>query len=290
MSIPPPPWLATFQAAFGRALSTPLQFHQGTVLNDTRGYAPQLAAQIRPRGSSPARERLAIYNRQYWFRLFTVVQQEFPLLSAVLGPYTVNRLSARFLQAHPPTSPLLGQIADGFASFVLLHAKPGPRLQQAELADVIAVDSAFRKVLAAPPQPPFTPPAALPLAQLSRLRLRPAATMARVSEDRPWLALREQIRRQPPDHALPPPAPHPQGRRHWIVRLGRQGVQLVPLSVVEAELFDLLCQHTIAEAVARLERLYDRRREPLHADTVHSCLRRGTELSLFCGFDDLEQS
>lgn len=49
-------------------------------------------------------ERLEIYNRQYWFRLFSSFTEDFPGLQAVVGMNRFQRLMRAYLEACPSTS------------------------------------------------------------------------------------------------------------------------------------------------------------------------------------------
>src|SRR5260370_14613519 len=49
-------------------------------------------------------ERLEIYNRQYWFRLFDSFEEDFPGLKAVLGEKRFERLMRAYITDRPSTS------------------------------------------------------------------------------------------------------------------------------------------------------------------------------------------
>jgi hypothetical protein len=59
---------------------------------------------IRPNDRLSSFERLEIYNRQYWFRLFTSFEEDFPGLQAVVGRKRFQSLMRAYLEAHPSTS------------------------------------------------------------------------------------------------------------------------------------------------------------------------------------------
>ena len=55
-------------------LRTPLSRSTGTLRAETSAYPEALLAQAKPGRQLSQAERLAVYNRQYWFRLFTLLQ------------------------------------------------------------------------------------------------------------------------------------------------------------------------------------------------------------------------
>ena len=64
----------------------------------------EAAAFIKPNDSLSSFERLEIYNRQYWFRLYSSFEEDFPGLQAVLGRRQFDRscahISTSALQSH----------------------------------------------------------------------------------------------------------------------------------------------------------------------------------------------
>jgi hypothetical protein len=93
-----PPWLADFQARFGDTLRTPLDRTSGTLTATPATYDAALVAEV---GS----ERLAVYNRQYWLRLFGVLHDAFPLTARLVGYWAFNEHAGAYLAAQPPRGP-----------------------------------------------------------------------------------------------------------------------------------------------------------------------------------------
>jgi hypothetical protein len=60
-------------------------------------------------------ERLDIYSRSYHARLLQCFQAMFPALLHALGADLFNHFALDYLQAHPPSSYTLDQLADGFS-------------------------------------------------------------------------------------------------------------------------------------------------------------------------------
>ncbi|RYE86013.1 MAG: DUF2063 domain-containing protein, partial [Myxococcales bacterium] len=126
---PGPGWLGEFQARFGTVLRTPLDRATGTLRAAVTAYDADLCRETQDAWWGPASGCLAVYNRQYWFRLFTVLQQALPLTTALVGPWAFNELAADFLLAHPPASWDIDLVPDGFAAHLpaLLDARPRRR-------------------------------------------------------------------------------------------------------------------------------------------------------------------
>jgi hypothetical protein len=59
---------------------------------------------IKPNSLLSGFERLEIYNRQYWFRIIGAVSEDYPALSAVLGPRLFDALILAYLKENPSVS------------------------------------------------------------------------------------------------------------------------------------------------------------------------------------------
>lgn len=63
--------------------------------------APQF---IKPSQTLTSFERLEIYNRQYWFRLYDSFEEDFPGLKAVLGRKRFKRVMRAYIADRPSCS------------------------------------------------------------------------------------------------------------------------------------------------------------------------------------------
>jgi hypothetical protein len=115
-----PAVLADFQRWFGRASSRPLLADNATIARGVDGPALRTEAEARLNtvNGLTGLERLEVYNRQYWFRLITIMQEEYPCGLHVLGLDTFNLWVIRYLDAHPPMSPYLADMDSGFPPFL----------------------------------------------------------------------------------------------------------------------------------------------------------------------------
>ncbi|MCX5741375.1 MAG: putative DNA-binding domain-containing protein, partial [Proteobacteria bacterium] len=241
--------LAELQRQFGEMLRAPLDRSSGTLRAIPDRYDPALRAAVVGDGGA----RLAVYHRQYWFRLFGVLQQAYRLATALLGPWAFNDLAARFLVAHPPSGHDLGRVVDGFEAFVAGDAITRSTVPREALIEAVRIDDAFRAVFAAPDAAPvvLTPADA---ARLLGARLRSAPAFALIDETWPLIALRDALPITPSERVVALPPPHDQGRRTWAICRGADGQRVLPLSAAHAALLRLLEMYPLGEALARLER------------------------------------
>jgi hypothetical protein len=105
-----PESLRRLQLAFGHSIATPFLFGELAV------------SQMVARGALTGVERLAVYNQQYWFRLLTVMQEEYPLMERILGVREFNKLVTDYLSVYPSIAPSLRYLSDRFVDFLTSDA------------------------------------------------------------------------------------------------------------------------------------------------------------------------
>jgi hypothetical protein len=137
--------LEQLQREMGAAVMQPLTAEEQMQARDTtgrwNGRAMALVAGefIRPNSRLTALERLEIYNRQYWFRLQTAFNEDFPGLRAVVGAERFDTLMNAYLAAHPSRSFTLRNLGSKLADWLTLNPQyAGRRLQLA--LDVVYVE------------------------------------------------------------------------------------------------------------------------------------------------------
>lgn len=255
-----PEWLAELQRRFGEALRTPLDRSTGT-LRATEAY-PDLDV-TRP-------SRLAAYNRQYWFRLFTVLQESHPLTCSLLGAWAFNEHAARYLLTAPPRTHDLEDVADGF---VERFEAPSPLLSEAA-----RIDAAHRRTFGAELVVPYRPSAA-DAERLPQSRLCWAPSLSIVEEHWALVELRSSLD-GPSERPVAPPLAHPEARS-WAFLRRPEGVLRVELEPEEATLLELLGRHTVEEALFHLEETSaDRDALP---EATRRWLSRAVSLGFFAG-------
>lgn len=285
MMRPGPEWLARFQRDFGATLRAPLDRATGTLVAQPARYPQAIASAI-----VGDRERLAVYNRQYWFRLFGVFHHELPLTTTICGAWGMNGLAARFLDAHPPHARDLAHAVDGFDRFALdqvgaagLGVAPGaPRVPRDVLAQALAIDLAFRACISAPQQRQLVLIGVAP-ARLAVGRLRPSTAHALVDEDRALVALRQDGVAGSRPAPLPPH--HVDGPVTWLIARTSGGLRVLPVARGPATLWRLLALPPVGEALARFERDHAHLASDTLALSTQRWLAEGARLELWTDLD-----
>lgn len=121
-----PDSLSELQSAFADAITTPFAFTddaQGWHIQ-TDHYPSPIVSQMVPHQNTSGAARLGIYNQQYWFRLLTVLQEEYPLLRHLLGLKAFNKMAMAYLHAHPSTSPSLRDISNHLSAWLITAPPP----------------------------------------------------------------------------------------------------------------------------------------------------------------------
>lgn len=102
---------------------------------------------IKPNDRLTSFERLEIYNRQYWFRVFSALIEDFPGLRAVLGERRFDAMAKAYLIANPSRSFTLRNLGSRMESWLRKNPKwAGPNqalaldIARLEWADIEAFD------------------------------------------------------------------------------------------------------------------------------------------------------
>src|ERR1700754_3899905 len=134
--------------------------------------ANEATTYIKPNDRLSSFERLEIYNRQYWFRLFSSFEEDFPGLKAIVGTRRFEKLMRAYLEAHPSRSFTLRNLGSSLVPWLREHPEyTEPKTQSAiamaalEWADIEAFDNEQRT--------PLTAAEIAELSEDSRLALQP---------------------------------------------------------------------------------------------------------------------
>ncbi len=121
---------------------------------DGRAMEVTVAEYIKSNGRLTSLERFEIYNRQYWFRLIDCLIDDFPGLRAVLGDGRFYPLVISYLESHPSTSPLLGELGNHLPAFIRSrksltspHTRIAEDVARLEWAQIVAFDRGCRPPL-----------------------------------------------------------------------------------------------------------------------------------------------
>ena len=132
----------------------------------------EAAAFIKPNDRLTSFERLEIYNRQYWFRLYSSFEDDFPGLQAVLGRRQFERVMRAYLVECPSTSYTLRDLGARLHEWLRRNEElTGSRSRLAQ--DVVELEWAHIEAYDAASRPTPTPES---LATGERGDMLPAAT------------------------------------------------------------------------------------------------------------------
>lgn len=112
--------LHLLQQRMANAVMRPLTRDEQMRKRDVNGASTAKEADefIRPNDRLTSFERLEIYNRQYWFRLFSSFEEDFPGLKSVLGTRRFERLMRAYLEAHPSRSFTLRNLGSSLVAWL----------------------------------------------------------------------------------------------------------------------------------------------------------------------------
>jgi hypothetical protein len=284
-----PEWLSEFQAAFGEALRAPLNSSTGTFRASPSSYPQTIRRAALAAGPVSGDERLAVYNRQYWFRLFGVLQSAFPLTARLLGYFRFNELASDFLAQHPPHTWNIDDVPNGFDAFlagavpeagVALPRSDGTAPREA-LLEAARLDAAWRRVFFAPSVAPFRPTAE-DAARLVESYLVGAEAVALFSEHRPLLDLRRRLDEFPGEKPVPLP-PSLASPAFWALVRKPAGIGQLPLEPQEARLFELLAAEPVGRALSLLESECPEGERAALPSRAQAWLARSVELGFWTG-------
>ncbi len=124
-------------------------FHDGRPMQEVVGQF------IKPNDRLTSLERLAIYNRQYWYRLMDCLYDDYPGLRALLGKRKFEKLRIAYLDRYPSASFTLRDLGSRLERFLIEEPQYTAPLNDIcldmarfEWAQIVAFDSAMEPVLA----------------------------------------------------------------------------------------------------------------------------------------------
>jgi hypothetical protein len=127
--------LEDLQRRMAKAVMQPITRNETMRMRNAEGVAmeDEAAAFIKPNDRLTSFERLEIYNRQYWFRLFTAFEEDFPGLQAIVGKKKFEALMRAYLEACPSTSFTLRNLGSKLHDWLRenpQHIAPNEKLAQ----------------------------------------------------------------------------------------------------------------------------------------------------------------
>jgi hypothetical protein len=237
--------LRDFQVRWRSSTSAPLRFPSPGRAEVPEGdYDGRLLSEIAGSRGVDASARLGAYRLQYWFRLITLMQKDFPLVGHVLGWEDFNPLASRYLQEHPATEDL-DRLGDLFPAWIRAH---GTSMLAVEAA---RADLAWNQAFSAPE---LRIPGPEDLERLGSgeegIVLQPAVRI--LSTTRDWFSLRISIQQEQP---VPRGTPKPL-RSAWIVSRTGSILRAEPVEPLLATFLRDLRRRPWIDALERLARTH----------------------------------
>jgi hypothetical protein len=171
--------LRAFQRMMATAVVRPLDANESLQSKWIDGRPMEKVASefIKPNDRLTSFERLELYNRMYWYRLYDAIRDDCPGLLATLGEEAFARLSRAYLAQCPSRSFTLRNLCSRLEGFMRAHPRlTAPRsalaleIARFEWAQTVAFDGESKPVLTASSLA-RTPPSRL------RLGLQPYLTL-----------------------------------------------------------------------------------------------------------------
>jgi hypothetical protein len=144
--------LQELQRKMAAAVMQPLTLQEQMRQRNPAGRSNEREASefIRPNDRLTSFERLEIYNRQYWFRLFSGFEEDFPGVQAIIGRKRFQALMRAYLEARPSTSFSLRNLGsrlvawlDENPQYTEPHTEAAREMAELEWAHIEAFDSAM---------------------------------------------------------------------------------------------------------------------------------------------------
>lgn len=187
--------LQELQHRMAKAVMQPLTTQEQMRRKNSVGQSNAAEADqfIRPNDRLTSFERLEIYNRQYWFRLFSSFEEDFPGVQAVVGRKRFQGLMRAYLEAHPSTSFSLRNLGSRLVNWLeenpawtQPHSEMAVEMARLEWAHIEAFDNAM--------WPPLSFEARSQIGAESKLALQPHVrlTEAHYAIDDALIAVRNE--------------------------------------------------------------------------------------------------
>lgn len=166
--------LAEIQRRMAAAVMHPLTRAETMPRRRRNGVSNQAEAEaiIRPNDRLTSFERLEIYNRQYWFRLYTCFEEDFPGLQAIVGRAKFDALMRAYLTDCPSESFSLRNLGSRLDAWLEKHTEmlePHATLAR----DMVRLEWAHIEAFDSEEKSPLSADAFANLGENSRLHLQP---------------------------------------------------------------------------------------------------------------------
>jgi hypothetical protein len=127
---------------------------------------------IAPNTKLSAFERLEVYNRQYWFRLFECLDADFPALMKLLGDKHFRKLAEAYLTEHNSTSYTLRDLGSKLEPYLRNHPEQAGKYPEAAV-NIARLEWAYVEAFDGAEFSPVKPEDLAHAGEQAKLRLQP---------------------------------------------------------------------------------------------------------------------
>ena len=280
-----------------RPLTSDFQMQQHT--EDGKSVADKVATYVAPNNRLTSFERLAIYNRQYWFRVLDSVAEDFPALGTVLGNAKFDALVLAYAKDTPSMSYTLRDLSSHLPQWLESHPEFSPRRHDL-LLDVARLEWAYIEAFDAAALPPLVESDFSELTGDSTFILQPHLRFLSLQYPVDELVLAVHKAEPPSELASNAVTERKQKTRIQLPPMRRKGVYLavhrheesIYYRRIERESFLLLSslqqQKTLSESI-EFAFATSRMSPQRQASTIQDCFAHAATLGWFCReqFDSL---
>lgn len=116
-----PASLTKLQAWFGKVIAQPID--ENSCINPKsptgKPIEEEAKAFIKPSKTLSPKDRIQIYNQQYWWRLLNIMHENFPLVTRLFGYFDFNQtIAIPYLEKYPPSHWSLALLGDTLAEWI----------------------------------------------------------------------------------------------------------------------------------------------------------------------------
>jgi hypothetical protein len=146
---------------------------------DNLSRSAKAAEYVAPNDRLTSRQRLQIYSRSYWYRIFDSLYDDFPGLRAIIGDEAFHKLSRAYLAAHPSRSFTMRNLGSALEQW-LQPRRYYTGGNHALALDMVRLEWAHIEAFDGPSAKPLGPEDLLELGPGLRMALRPYISMLEV--------------------------------------------------------------------------------------------------------------
>lgn len=230
-----PESLKNTQVWFGGVIAQPIdtQSRINPIAPSGKPIKEEACDYIKPSVEMRPYQRIQIYNQQYWWRLLTAMQENFPTVVRMFGYTDFNyELVIPFLQEYPPSTWALDRIGEEFPVWLEENYK---KKDKPLVLNAAKLDQAFNTSFVAPHLPQYSPSK-----MEDKITLQPHLELFEFPFD--LCAFRKEFIKESTEHWTDNKFPKIKKNKTYFTALYRNDQNLIAWKEIEKEEYILL-QH-----------------------------------------------